>query len=66
MTLMENKKRFYNMEKALGIAFELNDSEQFEDNPMVWRFLVQECEYENLAYIEIYDHENEFVGYWDI
>jgi len=66
MTLMENIKRVYNMEKALGIAFGLNNSEQFEDNPMVWRFLVQECEHENLAYIEIYDHENEFVGYWDI
>ena len=66
MVIMENKKRFYNMEKALGIAFELNDSEKFEGNPMVWRYIVQECEHENLAYIEIYDHENEFVGYWDI
>ncbi len=66
MTILESKKRLYNREKALGIAFELNDSEQIEGNPMVWRFLVQECEHENLAYIEVYDHENEFVGYWDL
>jgi hypothetical protein len=66
MTLLQNKKRFYNREKALGIAFELNSDEQTEDNPEVWRFLVKECEHDNLAFIEVYDHENEFVGYWDL
>ncbi len=66
MTILKSKKRFYNREKALGIAFELNNSEQVEGNPMVWRYIVQDSEHIDLTYIEVYDHENEFVGYWDL
>jgi hypothetical protein len=66
MTVIQNKKRFYNREKALGIAFELNSDEQSEFNDEVWRFIVQDSEHIDLSYIEVYDHENQFVGYWDL
>ena len=65
MTLMQNKKRYYKRDKAMAIAFELNNDEQTEDNPEVWRFIVRDC-LRTLAFIEVYDHENEFVGYWDL
>ena len=65
MTFVPNKKRYYKRDKAMAIVFELNDCEQYEDNPEVWRFVARDC-LKTLAFIEVYDHENELVGYWDL
>ena len=62
MTLMESKKRYYKRDKALEIVFILNSNEPAEDK---WRFVARDA-LKTLAFIEVYDHENEFVGYWDI
>ena len=62
MTLMESKKRYYKRDKALKIVFELNSNEPAEDG---WRFVARDA-LRTLAFIEVYDHENELVGYWDI
>ena len=61
MTLMESKKRYYKRDKALKIVFELNSNEPAEDG---WRFVARDA-LRTLAFIEVYDHENELVGYWD-
>ena len=60
MTLMESKKRYYKRDRALEIVFILNSNE--EEN---WRFVAKDA-LKTLAFIEVYDEENEFVGYWDI
>ena len=60
MTPMKNKKRYYKRDKALEIVFILNSNKE-ED----WRFVAKDA-LKTLAFIEVYDEENEFVGYWDI
>lgn len=62
MTIMENKKRYYKRNLALDIVFALNSNEPAEDG---WRFVARDA-LKSLAFIEVYDGENEFVGYWDI
>ena len=62
MTIMENKKRYYKRDLAIAIVFELNSNETAEDG---WRFVARDA-LKTLAFIEVYDGENEFVGYWDI
>ena len=62
MTILENKKRYYKRDLAMKIVFELNSHEPDEDK---WRYIARDC-LKTLAFIEVYDHENEFVGYWDI
>ena len=62
MTFVPNKKRYYKRDKAMAIVFELNSNEPAEEG---WRFVARDC-LKTLAFIEVYDHENELVGYWDL
>ena len=62
MTIMESKKRYYKRNLAIAIVFELNSNEPAEDG---WRFVAKDA-LKTLAFIEVYDEENELVGYWDI
>ena len=62
MTILENKKRYYKRNLAVALVFELNSNEPAEEG---WRFVARDC-LKTLAFIEVYDHENELVGYWDL
>ena len=61
-----DKRRFYPSEKAIKIALELNVGNFYDEEP--FRFVVRKCEsidLKGLSWIEVYDHQDEFVAFWD-